>query len=345
MLRNRWDAGCFTCVGLDPLISKIPQHLKEPGRPLAESLYLQLKGIIDETSPVACAFKPNFGFYASMPNLIGFGLLRRVIDYIHEHYPMIPVILDTKNNDIGASSDRYATAAFSKDCFGADAITVNPFLGGGAISPFIQITSGEKNEIVTPRETGVFVLCRTSNPDAAEIQDREVIATRSELIELGLQKDCVDMLLNLLDAGCIRALQPKTLMKDDTFAVPFYIWIALLVSKKWNKHGNYGLVVGATMVDQLKKVRMVVGNMSILNPGVGTQGAKLHEVVPAAMDSNGVGFLVNNSSGIMFASNGVDSAEKAGKVARAMNDEIKKLRATALIERSAIMAPVIESPA
>src|SRR3989344_8962016 len=131
------------CVGLDPLTFK--------GN--------SLKGVLDQTADLVCAYKPNIAFFAK-DGTKGLNFLKRTIDYIHEHY-QIPVILDAKRGDIPSTSIMYAKEVF--DFFEVDAVTVNPYLGFDALEPFFQ-----------RKDKGIIVLCRTSNPSAVDFQDLEV---------------------------------------------------------------------------------------------------------------------------------------------------------------------------
>lgn len=133
------------CIGLDPDPDLIP------GLDLADFL----KGIIDATSDLVCAYKPNLAFYEAM-GIDGLKLLTKTLEHIPEH---IPVIADGKRGDIGNTARAYAKALFVT--FGFDAATVNPYLGFDSIEPFIGYT-----------EKGVFVLCRTSNQGALDFQDQ-----------------------------------------------------------------------------------------------------------------------------------------------------------------------------
>jgi orotidine-5'-phosphate decarboxylase len=142
------------CVGLDPDLEKIPDHLRSLKSPLFEFNRL----IIDLTADLVCAYKPQIAFYAAS------GLerdLEKTIAYIHDQHRGIPVILDAKRGDIGSTAGLYAREVF--DRYGADAVTVNPYLGGDALDPFFN-----------RRDKGVIILCRTSNPGATDIQDLEV---------------------------------------------------------------------------------------------------------------------------------------------------------------------------
>ena len=142
------------CVGLDPRLDLLPEPLT--GR--ADAVFDFLKEIIDETQEFSCCFKPQIACFAA------YGLeetLSEVINYIHKNYPEIPVILDAKRNDIGATSEMYAMEIF--DRYKADAVTLNPYMGWESVEAFVSY-----------RDKGIFVLCRTSNPGAGEFQDLRV---------------------------------------------------------------------------------------------------------------------------------------------------------------------------
>ena len=139
------------CVGLDPDSTKIPSRLRSHKNPL----FAFNQAIIDATADLVCAFKPQIAYYAAARAEVE---LELTIAYIHERYPGIPVILDAKRGDIGATAEQYAQEAF--DRYQADAVTVNPYLGGDTLKPFLD-----------RRDKGIIILCRTSNPGAKEIQD------------------------------------------------------------------------------------------------------------------------------------------------------------------------------
>jgi orotidine-5'-phosphate decarboxylase len=148
----------WLCVGLDPDISKIPTHLSGDLNGMAEFL----KQVIDSTKDIVCAYKPNSAFYEVF-GVDGYALLQEIIDYIAGE---IPVILDAKRADIGNTSRMYAQAAF--DQLGADAITVNPYLGRDSLQPFLDY-----------KDKGVIILCVTSNPSSADFQKQLLAATDS----------------------------------------------------------------------------------------------------------------------------------------------------------------------
>jgi uridine monophosphate synthetase len=134
------------CVGLDPRLERL-----ESG----DDLYSFNRRIIDATRDLVCAFKPNFAFYeAAGPE--GLEALRRTVAYAHD-VADVPVILDAKRGDIGSTAQAYARAAF--EVWGADALTVNPYLGQDSVTPFTAFAG-----------KGVLLLCHTSNPGATDLQ-------------------------------------------------------------------------------------------------------------------------------------------------------------------------------
>lgn len=132
----------------------MPDAIKKAKNPIFEFN----KAIVDATADLVCAFKPQIAYYSA------FGLeeqLQLTMRYIVEAHPQLILILDAKRADIGPTSAMYATEAF--DRYGADAVTVNPYLGYDSLEPFLQ-----------RRDKGVFALCRTSNPGAVDFQDLPV---------------------------------------------------------------------------------------------------------------------------------------------------------------------------
>jgi orotidine-5'-phosphate decarboxylase len=141
----------LVCVGLDPELEKFPPALAG----VASPIFQFNRAIIDATADLVCAYKPQFAHYAACE---AEDQLERTIEYIHQHHPGIPVILDSKRGDVGHTADRYAIEAFER--YGADAVTVNPYLGSDSLEPFLAYA-----------DRGVIVLCRTSNPGASDLQD------------------------------------------------------------------------------------------------------------------------------------------------------------------------------
>lgn len=137
----------WLCVGLDPEPERLPSGI---------SMLEFCRAIIEATHDLVCAFKPNAAFFEGV-GADGWITLKAVIESVPKH---IPVILDAKRGDIGNTASAYARSAFER--MGADAVTVNPYMGYDSLKPFVDY-----------QEKGVFVLCRTSNPGSADFQSLE----------------------------------------------------------------------------------------------------------------------------------------------------------------------------
>jgi orotidine-5'-phosphate decarboxylase len=154
-LAGSWQrCNSLVCVGLDPEIERFPRHVAAQPSPIFQFN----KAIIDATADLVCAYKPQFAHYAAYE---AEDQLERTIEYVHRNYPGVPVILDSKRGDVGNTAERYAIEAFER--YGADAVTVNPYLGSDSLEPFLK-----------REDKGVIILCRTSNPGARDIQDLDV---------------------------------------------------------------------------------------------------------------------------------------------------------------------------
>lgn len=310
-LCKQWDAGKFVCVGLDTEAERLPK-LQPPD---AEQTAISLShvtnfnmGIINATQDLTCAYKPNVAFYEAMSSL-GTRALLHTVEYLRYNAPQAPIILDAKRGDIGATNQAYAKTAF--DVIGADALTINPYLGAEANKPFLERT-----------DKGLIVLCRTSNKGAGEFQDLLVRVTMDEL----------DILLN-----GYRDLRHELLMQwgewqvtthdgQPVYFIPLYQIVAMRVAHHWNKHGNCALVVGATYPSELRLVRHLVGDLPILVPGIGKQGGDLRAVIRNGLDSRQQGLIINSSSGIIYASNGPDFADTARRETLKLHGTITDLR-------------------
>ena len=154
-LAAAWKAtNSLVCVGLDPEPKKFPDQFRDaPG-----GIFEFNKAIIDATRDLACAYKPQFAHYAAHA---AENQLEHTIDYIKATAPNAIVILDSKRGDIGSTAEQYAQEAFER--YGADAVTVNPYLGRDSVEPFLKHA-----------DKGVIILCRTSNPGAKDFQDLNV---------------------------------------------------------------------------------------------------------------------------------------------------------------------------
>ncbi|WBA81830.1 orotidine-5'-phosphate decarboxylase [Endozoicomonas sp. GU-1] len=257
------------CVGLDPSPERFPAAIQAMDKPI----FAFNKAIIDATADLVCCYKPQAAYYHAHG---AEDQLAMTIDYIRTQYPAIPVILDSKRGDIGSTASQYAIEAFER--YQADAVTVNPYMGIDTIEPF----SGYADK-------GTVVLCRTSNPGAAAIQNLSVRQANGESAML-------------------------------------YEVIARMCQEQWNKHNNILLVVGATNPTELKRIRDITGDMTFLVPGLGAQGGDVEATVKNGLNSKGQGIIVNSSRGIIYASGGDDFAEAARNAAVALRDQVNLYR-------------------
>jgi len=150
-LQSAWASqGSMLCVGFDPDPERLPTVLQ--GKP--EGIFEFCRDVADATADLVCSFKPQFAYFASQR---AEAQLEKLIKHLKDRYPHIPVILDSKRGDIGSTADHYALEAFER--YGADAITVNPYMGFDTIEPYLKHPG-----------KGVIVLCRTSNPGGSDLQ-------------------------------------------------------------------------------------------------------------------------------------------------------------------------------
>lgn len=279
------------CVGLDPRIDSMPAHLLERYRAIEPSgcgcgrkeaaacLEEFCTSIIESVAPYAAAVKLQLACFEQY-SAPGFRAFRRLVKKASK--AGLIVIADAKRGDIGISAAAYSSAFLGApdglngklNSLEIDALTVNPLFGGDGIEPFINDC----------REygKGIFVLVRTSNPGAAELQD-----LRLETGELWHER------LAGLVAG----------------------WGEDLTGKEG--YSSVGAVVGATQPEALARLRALLPKAILLLPGYGAQGAGPAEVAPA-FDLRGLGALVTASRSIIYAGGGEDYAEAAAGAAQRM---------------------------
>jgi len=287
------------CVGIDPRWEMLPPALRtrarelepDPARAAAWAYGELAAAVIDATGPYACAAKPQAAFFEAL-GPAGYEALVRVVALARG--AGLVVIADAKRGDIGSTSRAYAQAAFGGlDIDGeplagldADALTVNPYFGTDGIEPFLQAAD--------ERGRGVFVLVRTSNPSAAEIQD-------------------------LVVGG------------EDGGRAKLYERVARLVAG-WGETrtgasgwSSVGAVAGATSPETLAEIRHALPKSILLVPGYGAQGAGAEDVA-RAFDEKGEGAIVNASRSIVFAKKDArtldELAAAAADAAKRMRDEI-----------------------
>ena len=246
--------GTVLCLGIDPDPAALPE-----GFPTTIAGIERFSRIVLEASlPHVAAVKPNLAFFEAY-GAAGMAALERLRAIIPAD---VPVIADAKRGDIGTTAARHATALF--DVLGADAVTASPYLGSEAIAPLLDRA-----------DRFVYVLCRTSNPGAGELQDLVVSASSGP------------------DAAAP--------------AEPLYARVARRAAG-WGPGGTVGLVVGATAPHELRAVRAIAPGLAFLVPGIGAQGGDVTAVMqhgratasPAA-EGPGAGLVVNVSRGISGA--------------------------------------------
>ncbi len=299
------EKGTPLCVGFDPHIDMIPEHLlrkytnSSADKFSAYSLAVEefLFRILDAVYPLVGVIKPQFAFFERL-GADGMRVLAKICKAAQERG--LVVIGDAKRGDIGSTAGAYAAAylhsAFAEPppAIPTDALTVNPYLGWDAILPFID----------TSFSAGVFVLVKTSNPSGGMFQDI------------------------LTPEGTIAEIVGKS--------------VAELGKAYMGKCGysNVGAVVGATYPEQAGTLRNLMPQTPFLIPGYGHQGAGAQAAV-ASIDSNGTGGIINSSRGIIFAYRNkkysrFDAIHFADAAARACTDAIEDIRTAIQQKNSSI---------
>ena len=148
------------CVGLDPEPSQFPQHMRGDSKRIFDFC----AQIVDATHDLVCAFKPQIAYFAAHR---AEEQLERLIAHIRNVAPHVPVILDAKRGDIGSTAAQYALEAFER--YGADAVTLSPFMGFDSVEPYLKYHS-----------KGAFLLCRTSNPGGDDFQNQRLAGVEGQ---------------------------------------------------------------------------------------------------------------------------------------------------------------------
>ena len=271
--------GSVLCVGMDPQ----PETLPDGFPPTLAGVERFCEVLLDATVPFAAAVKPNIAFFEAFGSA-GVAALERLRGRVPAD---VPFIADVKRGDIGTTAARQAVALY--DILGVDAVTANPYLGSEAIAPLLA--RGDRF---------AYLLCRTSNPGAGELQNLEVAADPA----IGAP------------------------------AEPLYARVARR-AQSWGPGGTVGLVVGATAPAELERIRGIAPGLALLVPGVGAQGGEVEPVLrfgpavaaPAGARPGG-GLLVNVSRGISGAATSAGTgavADVAELLAAAAKDWAQRL--------------------
>lgn len=271
----------WLCVGLDPVPAAVPAAYRHADNPILA----WNRAVIAATADQVCAYKPNIAFYEALGD--GLATLRDTLEAIPAH---IPVILDAKRGDIGSTATAYARALF--DDLGADAVTLSPYLGHDSILPFAAYA-----------DRGLFILCHTSNPGAADLQEL------------------------MVDHG-------------PPGGEPLYVQVARQ-ALTWSSHRNVGLVVGATYPTALAAVRAVVPHAWFLVPGVGTQGGDLAAAVAAGLRADGQGLIINASRAVTQAADPGAAADHLRAAINTAGREALAHRQNIVTEAAPAVAPAV----
>lgn len=250
--------GTRLVVGLDPVLDRFPQPLR--GLPIEDALAQFCDGVLQAVASHAAAVKPQIAFFEQF-GWRGFRAFQGCVE--RASALGIPVIADCKRGDIGSTATAYAEAFLgdNPDTPGpfVDALTVNPYLGGDSLQPFLQrAVAGHR---------GLFVLARTSNPGARDLQDR---VTDGDPLYLGV-------------ARAVAELGKEHVSESG--------------------YGPLGLVSGATYPEELEQIRAAAPQSWLLIPGLGAQGGQ-PEDLRAGFDSAGMGALPSSSRAILYAYQG-----------------------------------------
>lgn len=278
--------GSVLCVGIDPDPAALPAGF--PQTVAGVERFARL--ILEAALPHATAVKPNLAFFEALGSA-GIAALERLRAAVPAD---VPFVADAKRGDIGSTAGRQAVALF--DVLGADAVTVNPYLGEEAIAPLLERS-----------DRFAYVLCRTSNPGAGELQ--------------------------ALAVGGGAGWGPGAGTGDA--AEPLWARVARIATG-WGPGGTVGLVVGATAPAELAAVREIAPGLAFLVPGVGAQGGEVEPVLAAgpataapAAGLPGGGLLVNVSRGIARAALDTpadgDPGDPGERIARAAAEWAKRL--------------------
>ena len=148
------------CVGLDPEPTKFPDRIKGD----SNKIYDFCAAIVDATADLVNSFKPQIAYFAEHR---AEGQLERLMEHMRRVAPHVPIILDAKRGDIGSTAEQYAIEAFER--YGADAVTLSPFMGWDSVAPYLKYHG-----------KGAFLLCRTSNPGGDDLQNQRLASVEGQ---------------------------------------------------------------------------------------------------------------------------------------------------------------------
>jgi len=318
----------WLCVGLDPVMERLPEAVLASDDPLLAFG----RAIVEATADLVCAYKPNLAFWLA-EGPAGLSALQELVASIPDH---LPVILDGKFNDVGHTAAAYARVAF--ETLGVDGVTVNPYLGVDGLRPFL-----------TSEEHGVFLLARTSNPSASDLQDLVVHggALYEEVARLAVRWNVEHPGACGLVAG---ATYPEELarLREIAPGLPF------LIPGIGAQGGNLEAAVAyGPILRQAQDVALRQAQDAALRQAQDAalrqaqdaalrqaqdaalrqaQDAALRQAQDAALRqaqdtvADGLGPVINSSRGVIYASSGADFAGAARAAALTLRDRINQTR-------------------
>lgn len=240
------------CVGLDTAVEYIPKSFLEKYSFLDQAIFRYNQRIIDATFQISACFKLQIAYYEAL-GITGLRVYKRTLEYIRSIGGI--AIGDIKRGDIAKTAEMYAKAHFEGD-FQSDFVTLNPYMGMDSIEPYLKyVSTGEK---------GLFILARTSNKGAKDIQYIKDAEGKSVYETVG------EKLSEIAD---------KYIGKSG--------------------YSNIGAVMGCTHPEEALRLREKLGNLFFLIPGYGAQGGTAYDVAKYMKEGNGG--IVNSSRGVLLA--------------------------------------------
>ena len=275
-LDSAWTrSGSMLCVGLDPDVARFPQTLRGD----VNNIEKFCKEIVDATGDLVCAFKPQIAYFAAVG---AEKQLENICEYIRARFPDVVLILDAKRGDIGDTAALYAREAFER--YGADAVTVNPYLGTDSLEPFLS----------TPGK-GTIVLCRTSNAGSSEFQSLQV---SGEALYLRVARTAAETWSKIGECALVvGATYPAELAQVRSIVGTMPILVP-------------GIGAQGGDVDAVVRAGASTPDSSTASQSTNTSATSRR------------GLVINSSRAILYASDGADFAAAARKVALTTRDAI-----------------------
>lgn len=275
-LDSAWTrSGSMLCVGLDPDVARFPQTMRGD----VNNIEKFCKEIVDATGDLVCAFKPQIAYFAAVG---AEKQLENICEYIRARFPDVVLILDAKRGDIGDTAALYAREAFER--YGADAVTVNPYLGTDSLKPFLS----------TPGK-GTIVLCRTSNAGSSEFQSLQV---SGEALYLRVARTAAETWSKIGECALVvGATYPDELAQVRSIVGTMPILVP-------------GIGAQGGDVDAVIRAGASTTHSSTASQSTNTSATSRR------------GLVINSSRAILYASDGADFAAAARKVALTTRDAI-----------------------